>query len=189
MLPPERRLPGVREAIDQQEYFVVHAPRQVGKTTALLALGSALTGEGRYAALLVSMETGAAFPDDVGAAEDTILGEWRLAAEFSLPPELGPPPWPDAEASSRIRAALTAWAQVCPRPLIVFLDEIDALRDLVLVSVLRRDRARRSPRPGTCSNRASPASCASTSSRPATRPIAPRRIASFAAAIRTSPRS
>ncbi|NJL26709.1 MAG: ATP-binding protein, partial [Thermoanaerobaculia bacterium] len=38
MLPPERRLPGVERLVEQQHYFVVHAPRQTGKTTALRAL-------------------------------------------------------------------------------------------------------------------------------------------------------
>lgn len=31
MLPALRRLPEVRTLIDDQGYFVVHAPRQVGK--------------------------------------------------------------------------------------------------------------------------------------------------------------
>jgi len=38
MLPPEERLPGVRALVDSQSYFVLHAPRQIGKTTALDAL-------------------------------------------------------------------------------------------------------------------------------------------------------
>ena len=38
MLPPERRLPGVRGLIDQEQYFVLHAPRQTGKTTSVRAL-------------------------------------------------------------------------------------------------------------------------------------------------------
>jgi hypothetical protein len=42
---------------------------------------------------------------------------------------------------TRLRAALGAWAEHCPRPLVVLIDEIDALRDNVLVSVLRRVRA------------------------------------------------
>jgi hypothetical protein len=147
MLPPEQRLPGVRELIHQKAYFVLHAPRQVGKTTALLSLAKTLTLEGRYAAVLMSMETGAAFPEDVGAAEDVILTEWRLAAEFSLPVELRPPPWPAAEPGSRLRTALAAWAQSCPRPLVLFLDEIDALRDEVLLSVLRQLRAGHKYRP------------------------------------------
>jgi hypothetical protein len=147
MLPPERRLPEVRGLVDQKGYFVVHAPRQVGKTTALLALAKTLTAEARYAALLVSMETGAAFPDDVGAAELAILTEWRMAARHQLSTTLQPPPWPDAAPGSRIGAALEAWAAASPRPLVIFLDEIDALRDEVLVSVLRQLRAGHKYRP------------------------------------------
>ena len=85
---------------------ILAGPRQVGKTTALLSLGAALTAEGRYAALLVSMETGAAFPDDVGAAEHAILAEWRRSARHQLPADLQPPPWPDTLPGSRIGAAL-----------------------------------------------------------------------------------
>ncbi len=147
MLPPEQRLPGVRGLVDQKAYFVLHAPRQVGKTTALLALAKALTTEGRYDALLVSMETGAAFPEDVGAAELAILAEWRMAAKHQLPVEHQPPTWPDAAPGARIGAALEAWTSASARPLVLFLDEIDALRDQVLVSVLRQLRAGHKYRP------------------------------------------
>jgi hypothetical protein len=81
-----RRLPTVRQLIDRQSYFVLHAPRQVGKTTSLMALGRELTREGRYASVLVSMEVGAPFSHDVGAAELAILSEWRRAAQADLPP-------------------------------------------------------------------------------------------------------
>jgi len=140
MLPPERRLPDVRRLVAQQLYFVLHAPRQVGKTTALRTLAQALTREGSHVAVLVSMEVGAAFPDDIGAAERAVLDGWRRTAEAQLPPEFAPPPWPDAPPGARVGAALTAWARACPRPLVVFLDEIDALRDRVLLSVLRQLR-------------------------------------------------
>jgi hypothetical protein len=46
MLPPERRLLGVRGLIDQQHYFVLHASRQSGKTTYLRSLAPALTSDG-----------------------------------------------------------------------------------------------------------------------------------------------
>ncbi len=42
-------------------------------TTSLLALGRTPTAEGRYAAVMVSMEVGAAFPDDIGAAQNAVL--------------------------------------------------------------------------------------------------------------------
>ncbi|AUX34501.1 MULTISPECIES: ATP-binding protein [Sorangium] len=141
MLPPEERLPGVRDLIDRKAYFVLHAPRQIGKTTSLLTLAQALTREGRYVALLVSAEVGAPFPDDPGAAELAMLSEWRGLAGSQLPAELQPPPFPDAPPGQRIGAALRAWAQAAPRPLVVFLDEIDALRDITLISVLRQLRS------------------------------------------------
>jgi len=37
MLPPEPRLPGALDLIDEGLYFVVHAPRQTGKTTTLVS--------------------------------------------------------------------------------------------------------------------------------------------------------
>jgi hypothetical protein len=147
-LPPLARLPEGRLLIAQKLYFVLHAPRQVGKTTTLLALARELTAEGTYVAVLVSMEQGAPFPDDPGAAELAILDSWRSWATAWLPPELAPPPWPDAPPGGRIGAALRAWAEAAPRPLVVFLDEIDALQDTTLLSVLRQIRAGYPTRPG-----------------------------------------
>lgn len=141
MLPALRRLPEVRRLIDQQGYFVVHAPRQVGKTTALLSLARELTTEGQYVAALVSMEVGAAFPHDVGAAESAVLEDWRHAVRAQLPSGSQPPPFPEGPAGSRTGSALTAWAEASPKPLVVFLDEIDALRNGVLMSVLRQLRS------------------------------------------------
>ena len=140
MLPPERRLPEVRRLIDHRSYFVVHAPRQVGKTTSLLALARQLTKEGNYVALLVSMEVGAPFSNNPGAAEGAILSAWEGSARAWLPPDLQPPPWPAATPGRQIGAALEAWASVCPRQLVVFIDEIDALQNEALVSVLRQFR-------------------------------------------------
>ncbi|MCS7081324.1 MAG: ATP-binding protein, partial [Chloracidobacterium sp.] len=105
-----------------------------------LALAQQLTAEGRYAAVLLSLEVGAAFEDDVGAAESAILSVWRSALEVRLPEALQPPPWSDAPPGGRINRALGEWARWSARPVVVFLDEIDALRDAVLVSVLRQLR-------------------------------------------------
>lgn len=77
MLPALRRIPQVRDLVDHKAYFVVHAPRQVGKTTTLMSLAAELTREGRDTALLVSMEVGAPFHSDPGAAELAVLGSWR----------------------------------------------------------------------------------------------------------------
>jgi hypothetical protein len=137
-LPAMARLPQVRRLIDQQLYFVLHAPRQTGKTTALLTLAQELTAEGAYTAVLVSMERGSPFEDDPGAAEAAMLSDWRDAATWQLPPDLHPAPWPNDVPGSRLGTALRTWAASSPRPLVVFLDEIDALRDDALISILRQ---------------------------------------------------
>lgn len=146
MLPALQRLPEVRRLVEQESYFVLHAPRQVGKTTALASLARELTAQGRYVSVLVSMELGAAF-QEVGAAESAVLQSWREDLRAQLPLELQPPPFPEAPPGSRISAALTAWAESSSRPVVVFMDEIDALRNDVLISVLRqlRDGYRRRP--------------------------------------------
>lgn len=91
MLPPIVRLPNLSRLIEQRNYFVIHAPRQTGKTTAMLALAKQLTESGRYTAVMVSAEVGAPFSDDPGAAELAILDAWWASVKFDLSYELYPP--------------------------------------------------------------------------------------------------
>jgi type II secretory pathway predicted ATPase ExeA len=140
MLPPTRRLPTLERLISQRSYFVLHAPRQVGKTTAMLALAQQLMHSGQYTAALVSAEAGSALGDDIAAAEQAILNDWQSALRFWLPPELQPPNWADLPVGSRISQALSLWAQTSPRPIVLFIDEIDALENASLINVLRQLR-------------------------------------------------
>lgn len=147
MLPPLARLPNLERLIVQQGYFVLHAPRQTGKTTAMLALAQQLTASRQYTAVVLSVEVGAPYPNDVGAAELAILGEWQRVARFMLPPDLQPTQWQDVPSGSRISTALSQWAQTSPRPLVVFIDEIDALENQTLLSFLRQLRSGYPSRP------------------------------------------
>ena len=147
MLSPLARLPQLERLVMQQGYFVIHAPRQTGKTTAMLALAKQLTDSGDYTAVMVSAEVGAPFPHDPGAAEKAMLGSWRDRAANHLPPELQPPPWPTADPGQRLQAALTAWTKASSRPLVILIDEIDVLQDATLLSVLRQLRSGYPDRP------------------------------------------
>ncbi|MEG4572276.1 ATP-binding protein [Microcoleus sp. N3A4] len=139
-LSPTVRLPSLERLIAQRNYFVIHAPRQVGKTTAMLALAKQLTESGQYTAVMLSVEVGAPFSQDIAGAEEAILGAWRDNISVRLPLELQPPDWTAMQSGQKIRAALQAWTQSSPRPLVVFIDEIDALQDQALISILRQLR-------------------------------------------------
>ena len=149
MVPPEPRLPEARKLIEQGQFFVVHAPRQTGKSTTLRAICNALTAEGAYAAVHFSCEAGEAAADNYGDAERIVLGSLAGAcSDQRLPTELRPSPhWPEAEPGLRIQVGLQAWAAACPRPLVLVFDEIDALRGESLRSVLRQLRAMHQARP------------------------------------------
>ena len=142
MLPPLDRIPEARGLVERGSYFVVHAPRQTGKTTSLRALARALTAEGRYAALAFSCEAAEPMGDDIAGAQRAILEEIELSAQADLPAELQPPALGSmGDRISALRAALAAWATACPRPLVLLFDEIDAIRGESLRSVLRQLRA------------------------------------------------
>lgn len=147
MLPPLQRLPEVPRLVEQKGYFVVHAPRQTGKTTTIRAFAEQLTDTGDYVALAFSCEGASAVGEDYAQAERVVLHSIRENAQLRLPAELRPPQWPDAPAGSLLGAGLTKWAVECPRPLVLFFDEIDSLLGPSLISVLRQLRAGYNNRP------------------------------------------
>jgi len=138
MLSSVERIPQIKNLIAQENYFVIHAPRQVGKTTAMLTLAQDLTSSGEYTALMVSVEVGSPFPDQPEIAEKAILAAWLDAADFWLPDELKLP----AQVASiqRIGSFLKTWVEHSPRPVVLFIDEIDSLQNQTLISVLRQLR-------------------------------------------------
>ncbi|MGJ0606129.1 ATP-binding protein [Cylindrospermopsis raciborskii] len=146
MLSPTGRLPQLKALIDGRNYFIIHAPRQVGKTTAMIALAQELTDSREYTAVMLSVEVGSVFPDEPERAERAILGSWQDAIDIWLPEDLHPPF--DPERRETIGAFLKSWAKSSPRPLVVFIDEIDSLQNQTLISVLRqlRDGFPRRPR-------------------------------------------
>jgi type II secretory pathway predicted ATPase ExeA len=140
MLPTGDRLPNLIRLMQQQNYFIIHAARQTGKTTAMLNLAKTLTDSGQYTAVMVSVEVGSVFPHDIERSEQAILGSWQSAIAVRLPAELRPTEWIEEKSGRRIQANLQHWSSQSQRPIILFIDEIDSLQDEVLVSVLRQLR-------------------------------------------------
>lgn len=142
MIEPIGRLPEARGLVDQGAYFVVHAPRQTGKTTTLMALAKKLTADGQLAALYFNGEVAQALGERVGAVEQAVWQSIRSHAEHGLPPDLRPPAtFEDAPEGTWLTAQLEAWCTTCPRPVVLFFDEIDSLQGESLRSILRQFRS------------------------------------------------
>jgi len=142
-LDPEPRLPELRTLIDQQKYFVLHASRQSGKTTLMDMMARKLTAEGRYTAIRFSIEQSRPFSKNVAEAIKAALDALQRTAKVVLPEPLRPPddlfqniPNPP----TGLAHVFSEWAKRSPRPLVVFIDEIDAVEDDALLAVLSQLR-------------------------------------------------
>ncbi len=153
-LPPLSRfnLDEILSLIGQKKYFVLHAPRQTGKTSCLMALMDHLGKEGRYRCAYVNVEIGQSAREDVTEAMAAILNETASCAEVYSGDEYPGGVWQEIFEKSRAHAAfgelLSQWARQEPeKPLILLIDEIDALVGDTLISVLRQLRAGYTKRP------------------------------------------
>ena len=154
-IPPLRRfdLPALLTLIRQEKYFVLHAPRQTGKTSALLALRDVLNGgaEGRFRCVYANVEGAQAMRENVEAAMRAVLGELASRARATLKDELLDGIWPDILAKygpgAALGEALARWAEAGEAPIVLLLDEIDALVGDTLLAVLRQLRAGYDRRP------------------------------------------
>ncbi|MBK1707420.1 ATP-binding protein [Halochromatium glycolicum] len=152
-LPPLSRwdLDQVLMLIDQKKYFLLHAPRQTGKTSCLLALMERLNAEDQYCALYVNIEAAQAARERVEAGMAAIIQAIASSARWRLGDEAA-----DTIALEVIQGGallggvqefLTRWCGQSPRPVVLLLDEVDALVGDTLISLLRQLRAGYEQRP------------------------------------------
>jgi len=142
MLPPEDRLRNAQleRYIESELYWVLHAPRQTGKTTFLQAWMRHLNTLGEVVACYVSIERCQGF-EKIEQANIAIVEAIIGFARVFLPPE-AVPSIPTSSPGSLLTDALSAWAaQVAPKPLVVLFDEVDTLCDQPMISFLRQLRS------------------------------------------------
>ena len=77
----------LEDFIEKEYYFVLHAPRQSGKTTAIIEFVKHLNQEGSYKALYLSTETAHSSATDVKEAVQALLEEFRDQIIDFLPEE------------------------------------------------------------------------------------------------------
>ncbi len=152
-LPPLARinLEEVRGLIAQKKYFLLHAPRQTGKTSCLLALADLLNREGSYHAVYANIEAAQALREDVDRAMALMvntIARWdSLITGAEATSLLARTVLADTPHSDSLGTFLTRWCQMLDKPLVLLLDEVDALVGDTLIALLRQLRAGYPTRP------------------------------------------
>ena len=134
--------------IRQRKYFVLHAPRQTGKTSALLALRDELNAGDEFRCAYVNVEVGQSAREDVNAAMQAILSALALSADDRSVEEVWSETLATAGPHMALQRTLAHWSESDARPLVLMIDEIDALIGDTLIAVLRQLRAGYPERPG-----------------------------------------
>ena len=137
--------------IARKKYFVLHAPRQTGKTSTLLALQHRLNAEAQYRCLYVNVEAGQAAKEDTARAMQTLLGSLASRARDVLQDDFVDRTMSDYlqkyGPDGAFSETLVRWSAASPKPLVLLIDEIDALVGDTLISVLRQLRSQYDRRP------------------------------------------
>ncbi len=139
--------------IEKEYYFVLHAPRQSGKTTAIIEFVKHLNQTDKYKALYLSMEPAHTSPNDVKEAIRAILEEFLNQITIFLPEEklaieyLHTALKEKTTKNSGVSAFLRFWAKESSKPLVLFFDEFDGLVGDTLITLLKQFRTGYTNRP------------------------------------------
>ena len=146
MIPALERVPEVARLIARKQSFVIHAARQSGKTTALMALVAEINRKAEMRAVYFTLESVQRFPDPQkgvprivaamrnGLLTHRVFGEWaRNMRVVELSPGIMVP-------DVGVKTFLSNLAVASDRPLAVFFDEVDCLSDDTLITFLRELR-------------------------------------------------
>ncbi|MDR1408173.1 MAG: hypothetical protein LBJ23_09045, partial [Tannerella sp.] len=141
MIEASSRLHGVEQLIDMEQYFVIHAARQSGKTTYLKDLTQRLNAGGKYYALYCSLEGGQGITDPekgLPAIVRIIKSSLKYSAiprneEFAADADYN-------DYTGILKTSLTDYCMLLDKPLIILFDEADCLSEGTLILFLRQLR-------------------------------------------------
>jgi hypothetical protein len=152
-IPPLTRwdMEEILTLIEQKKYFVLHAPRQTGKTSCMLALMEYLNREGKYNALYINIEGAQAARENVHRGIQAILSAFATQHQILTKGNLIEDNWKEIfdknGAEDGLNKVLHFWTTTSDKPTVLFIDEIDALIGDTLISVLRQIRSGYADRP------------------------------------------
>jgi hypothetical protein len=145
MLPVLPRIPDVSNMIEGKLYFVIHAPRQSGKTTFLITLTDQINSEGKYYAIFCSLASLRPLADrneamssavsqiNMALRSSKVETIRKLNNAYESLPEM-------ARSVVKVRVLLNSICSDLDKDLIVFFDEADCMSDSPLITFLSQVR-------------------------------------------------
>ncbi len=136
----------LKTLIEQEKYFILHAPRQTGKTTAIFEYVDFLNKQNDYKAFYINVEAAQASRSDYVEGIRSILNRFKVNISEQFGPQDPAVLFLQNQVNSPTLSGtalyefLYFWAQNSEKPIILFIDEIDALVGDTLISVLRQLR-------------------------------------------------
>lgn len=152
-IPPLYRwdLEEIQFLIDSKKYFVLHAPRQTGKTSCILALKDYLNQEEKFEALYVNVETAQVAREDIHKGIQAIMSALSSQYQITFKSDFLEDNWKEIldknGAEESLKKLLRFWTINSDKPTVLLIDEIDSLIGDTLISVLRQIRAGYTDRP------------------------------------------
>ena len=141
----------VLSLIAQEKIFVLHAPRQTGKTSYLHALRDYLNKQGQYKSLHINIETAQAARENVREGIRTVLTILANEAFIYFGDSFLEDKWEEIFNKRgefyALQDALMQWCQASETPIVLFIDEVDSLVGDTLISLLRQLRSGYEKRP------------------------------------------
>ena len=139
--------------IEKEYYFVLHAPRQSGKTTAIIEFVKHLNQEGKYRALYLSIESARTAVNNILDAVEITLKQCKDKIKLFLPSEKEALLYLEKIISEKdyqksgVYDFLRFWSGVSKKPLVIFFDEFDVLAGDSLITFLTQFRTGHTDRP------------------------------------------
>jgi len=129
----------INSLIENRQYFLIHAPRQSGKTTLLHSIARKINSGGKYVSVVFSLERASYEGITHEVANYTMINALHSSSILFLP-ENEMPPSPEEAREKTLFEYINTWCSELSKPVVLFCDEVDSLQDAVLISVLRQFR-------------------------------------------------
>ncbi len=137
----------ITDLINQEKYFLMHAPRQSGKTSCMLALQEKLNNEDDYFCLYVNIESARSAKNDIKEVMRQILIQFEIRINnawiYNKEYEYLQKDLKELKSNNHteLNYFLNELSSILNKPLVLLIDEIDALHGDAIIAVLSQLRS------------------------------------------------